>query len=72
MKKFDPASKTEAEMEEFRKLKQKTREECATAFKRGYADGLGNKTAKGYPEKDLNAAYQEGYAKAGKGLRIKL
>ena len=66
----DPARKTEAQQNALKEVAEKTRREVETAWKRGYQDACDGRPAKGFPEKDLNAAYQSGYLKGTKGLVI--
>ena len=68
----DPTRQTEAQQNALKEAAEKTRREVETAWKRGYQDACNGRTAKGFPEKDLNAAYQSGYSKGGKGLIVKL
>ena len=71
-KNFDPSRTTEAQMSALAEAKLRNQQEYQRAFKTGYADALENRPMHGFPSKDLNAAYQSGYSKGGKGLAIKL
>lgn len=68
----DPARQTEAQQNALKEAAAKTKQECETAWKRGYTDASEGRNAKGFPEKDLNKAYQQGYARGQKGMKIKL
>ena len=71
-KSFDPARTTEAQQSALEEAKRRNQEDYQNAFKAGYADALENRPMHGFPNKNLNAAYQSGYFKGGKGLAIKL
>jgi hypothetical protein len=69
----DPSRQTEAQQAALKEAKEKAKQECETAFRRGFEEGSqGRIPSVVYRGKDLIAAYQCGYSKGEKGMKIKL
>ena len=62
----------EAQKSALRNARAKEKEEISQAFKNGYNDAQQKKPKHGYPDKDMNAAYQAGYSKGSLGFLVKL
>jgi hypothetical protein len=62
----------EAQKSALRDAKAKEKEEISKAFMQGYEDASAKRPYRGYSDRSIRSAYENGYAKGSVGLKVKL